>query len=189
MSCLLNLNENAESALSRRLEHKSTSAPTRPSMISHSIIPAASDRSVLATHGNVSVSTKQFRLFRQTSLPWPEPPIRAELFSVERLEQHAESLAAAQHIAPNSKRGRPLVNRLYDNARVLTETYRAVVRAHSAHHPITPAAEWLLDNFHIVDEQIREIKGDLPPGFYRRLRRCCRNGYSGWVLTCRDGQT
>ena len=78
-------------------------------------------------------------------------------------------LAAAQHVASNPKRGLPLAKRLNDNARVLTESHRAVVRASSAHQSITPAAEWLRDNFHVVDEQIREIKGDLPPGFYRRL--------------------
>ena len=122
----------------------------------------------IGARGNVG-STAPFRVFRQTGLKSPEPPIRAELFSVERLEQHAESLAAAQHVASNPKRGLPLAKRLNDNARVLTESHRAVVRASSARQPITPAAEWLRDNFHVVDEQIREIKGDLPPGFYRRL--------------------
>ena len=126
------------------------------------------------------MSPSPFRVFRQTSLKSPEPPIRAELFSVERLEQHAESLAAAQHIAPNPKRGRPLAKRLYDNARVLTETYRAIVQASSAHQPITPAAEWLLDNFHIVDEQIREIKSDLPPGFYRKLPKLADGPLQGY---------
>ena len=123
----------------------------------------------IAARGNAGSSHAPFRVFRQTRLKSPEPPIRAELFSVERLEQHAESLAAAQHVAPNPKRGLPLAKRLNDNARVLTESYRAVVRASSARQPITPAAEWLRDNFHVVDEQIREIKDDLPPGFYRRL--------------------
>src|SRR4030095_8475275 len=33
----------------------------------------------------------------------------------------------------------------------------------------SPAPEWLLNNFHIVEEQIREIQEDLPPGFYREL--------------------
>ena len=47
--------------------------------------------------------------------------------------------------------------------------YRAIVKATYAHQSITPAAEWLLDNFHVVDEQIREIRDDLPPGFYRKL--------------------
>ena len=94
-----------------------------------------------------------------------EPPIRAELFSLERLEEHAKSLAKAQRIDPKLKMGRSLAPRLHDNTRVLTETYRAIVRANHAHQPITPAAEWLLDNFHVVDEQIREITNDLPPGF------------------------
>ena len=40
-------------------------------------------------------------------LPNLEEPIRAELFSLERLEQHAESLAAAQAITGKASRGRP----------------------------------------------------------------------------------
>ncbi len=110
----------------------------------------------------------------------PEPPIRSELFSVERLEQHAESLAVAQRIAPNLKSGRLLSPRLYDNTKVLTESYRAIVRATSANRAITPAAEWLLDNFHIVDAQIREIKIDLPPGFYRMLPKLVDGPLQGY---------
>lgn len=110
----------------------------------------------------------------------PDPPIRAELFSVERLEQHAESLAAAQRIDPKLKMGRRLAPRLYDNTIVLTEAYRAIVQATYASQPITPAAEWLLDNFHIVDEQIREIKGDLPAGFYRRLPKLADGPLQGY---------
>jgi cyclic beta-1,2-glucan synthetase len=126
------------------------------------------------------LSTSPFRVFRETSSGSPEAPIRAELFSVERLEQHAASLAAAQRIATTPKRGRPLAKRLSDNGRILTETYRAIVRASSAHQPITPAAEWLLDNFHVVDEQIREIKGDLPPGYYRKLPKLADGPLQGY---------
>ena len=110
----------------------------------------------------------------------PEPPIRGELFSIERLEQHAESLAKAQRVAPKAKAGRRLTPRLYDNTKVLTETYRAIVRATNARQPITPAAEWLLDNFHVVDEQIREIKDDLPPGFYRLLPKLADGPLQGY---------
>ncbi|MBW8885099.1 MAG: glycosyl transferase, partial [Planctomycetia bacterium] len=109
-----------------------------------------------------------------------EPPIRAELFSVERLEQHAESLAVAQQVRVNGGRGRLLNPRLYDNTRVLTESYRAIVRATSAHRAITPAAEWLLDNFHVIDEQIREIKIDLPAGFYRMLPKLASGPLQGY---------
>ncbi|HTK79047.1 MAG TPA: glucoamylase family protein [Rhizomicrobium sp.] len=110
----------------------------------------------------------------------PRPPIRAELFSVERLEQHAESLAVAQRVAPRIKRGRPLAPRLDDNTNVLTDAYSAIVRATSAQQAITPAAEWLLDNFHIVNEQIREIKNDLPPGFYRMLPKLADGPLEGY---------
>ena len=109
-----------------------------------------------------------------------EPPIRAELFSVERLEQHAESLAAAQRLSPRLRSGRLLTPRLYDNSRVLIETYRAIVRATTEHQQITPAAEWLLDNFHVIDEQIREIKNDLPPGYYRKLPKLAEGPLQGY---------
>ncbi|MGD0867796.1 MAG: glycosyl transferase, partial [Rhizomicrobium sp.] len=109
-----------------------------------------------------------------------EPPIRAELFSVERLEQHAESLATAQRLSPRLRSGRLLTPRLYDNTKVLTETYRAIVKATLEHQQITPAAEWLLDNFHIVDEQIREIKNDLPPGYYRKLPKLVDGPLQGY---------
>jgi cyclic beta-1,2-glucan synthetase len=95
--------------------------------------------------------------------------IRAELFSVERLEQHAESLAAAQSVSPNPGDAGAHAARLRENAKVLVASYRVIVQATRAHQAITPAAEWLLENFHIVEEQIREIEDDLPPGYYRRL--------------------
>ena len=101
-------------------------------------------------------------LRRRKPLGTPQPPIRAELFSVERLEQHAESLAVAQRVVAGAKRGRSIRPRLQDNAHVVIETYRAVVRATLANRPITPAAEWLLDNYHVVDEQIKREIEDRP---------------------------
>ena len=101
--------------------------------------------------------------------PGLEEPIRAELFGVERLEQHAESLAAAQITTGDLRRGRLLTPRVLENGRVLVKSYRTIARAIREEKAITPAAEWLVDNFHIVDEQLREIIDDLPPGYYRQL--------------------
>ena len=118
--------------------------------------------------------------FGSRHLVRPNQPIRAELFSVERLEEHAGSLAAAQSTASKPKRVQPLTLRLYDNAHVLNDAYRAIVKAVDAHQSITPAAEWLLDNFHVVDEQIREIKDDLPPSFYRKLPKLADGPLEGY---------
>lgn len=84
-----------------------------------------------------------------------EEPIRSELFSSERLEQHAESLATAQPVSATARASRPLLPRVLDNGRVLLDAYRILGRAIRAERAITPAAEWLVDNFHIVDEQLR----------------------------------
>jgi cyclic beta-1,2-glucan synthetase len=120
------------------------------------------------------------RTARQVNLPHSEAPIRSELFSVERLEQHAQSLAAAQHVATGSQHGLPLDRRLRENTKVLGEAYRTIAQAFHAHQPITPAAEWLLDNFHVVEEQVREIKHDLPPGYYRKLPKLAEGPLQGY---------
>jgi cyclic beta-1,2-glucan glucanotransferase len=109
-----------------------------------------------------------------------EGPIRSELFSVERLEQHAATLAAAQRVSDDSDKGKPLTARLDENARVISDAYRAIVKTSRAHRSVPPAAEWLLDNYHIVDEQIREIKDDLPPGYYRKLPKLIEGHLAGY---------
>lgn len=107
-------------------------------------------------------------------------PIRAELFSLERLEQHAESLAAAQVVASKTMRGHPLIPRVRENGRVLLDSYRATSLAIEQGRSITPAAEWLVDNFHIVDEQLREIQDDLPTGYYHTLPKLASGHLEGY---------
>src|SRR5580765_9106836 len=116
------------------------------------------------------------RMARQS----PEDPIRAELFGIERLEQHAESLAAAQAVMKRSGRGQRLLQRVEHNGRVLRESYRVIANAIQEERAITPAAEWLVDNFHVVDEQLREIRDDLPPGFYRELPKLVEGPLAGY---------
>jgi cyclic beta-1,2-glucan synthetase len=103
------------------------------------------------------------------SRPGLDEPIRSELFSIERLEEFAERLGEEHRIARGFQRGRPLLARLRENGAVLLESYRAVAEAIREERTISPAAEWLVDNFHIVEEQLREIREDLPPRFYREL--------------------
>ena len=109
-----------------------------------------------------------------------DEPIRSELFSVERLESHADSLAAAQRVLARPSRGRPVLARLTENAKVLDEAYRVIADATRDGRPIAPAAEWLLDNFHVVEEQIREIKSYLPPRYYSELPKLAEGHLAGY---------
>jgi cyclic beta-1,2-glucan synthetase len=98
-----------------------------------------------------------------------DEPIRGPLFSLERLEEHAQSLAAAQTVTRDSRIGRSLMPRLLENERVMLRAYNAITAAVRESRTITPAAEWLIDNHHVLDEQIREVRHDLPLGYYRQL--------------------
>ncbi len=124
-----------------------------------------------------------FRAFGRASqaAPWDnEESIRGELFSIERLEQHAESLAAAQPVTARPMTRRSLAVRLRDNESVLLQAYRTIASAVGDGRAITPAAEWLLDNYHLVEEQIREIRDDLPPGYYRQLPKLAAGPFAGY---------
>ena len=113
--------------------------------------------------------------------PWNNrDPIRSELFSVERLEEHARSLAAAQPVTPKAAKGNPLVGQLVDNETVLLNAYRTIANAISEERAITPAAEWLIDNYHVVERQIRDIRSDLPPGYYRQLPKLAEGPFAGY---------
>src|ERR1700733_12708559 len=95
--------------------------------------------------------------------------IRSEILSTERLAQFAENLASEHfHVVPGGK-GEPLTKRLLDNDEKLRECYRSISDAINESIEMPPAAEWVVDNYFVLEEQIREIHNDLPPGYYRKL--------------------
>src|SRR6266850_981816 len=96
-------------------------------------------------------------------------PIREELYSIERLEQYAATLAAEHKIAEKPHRVNLLLPRLEENGRKLIAAYKSLAESIREEHVISPAAEWLVDNFHIVEEQVREIREDLPKSYYYEL--------------------
>src|SRR5882724_8199067 len=99
------------------------------------------------------------RLPSFTDLP---EPIREVILGAERLEQHALDLAALHQVRPGRRGDRRLSPRVLENGQVLLDAYRSIAAAIRDERDTTPAAEWLVDNFHLVDEQLREIREDLP---------------------------
>jgi cyclic beta-1,2-glucan synthetase len=64
---------------------------------------------------------------------------------------------------------------------VLLAGYRTIAATVLAKHEITPAAEWILDNFHVVDEQIQGIRDHLPGSYYRRLPKIAAGHLAGYA--------
>ncbi len=97
-----------------------------------------------------------------------EPPLSAELFSADQMERHGATLAAAHSL--DSRRGQDLLlRRLSDNEKTLTHTYSLLARSIEQDRRITPAGEWLMDNFYLIEEQIRTARIHLPKGYSREL--------------------
>ena len=126
------------------------------------------------------LSRLKFGAFQNSFGKSDEDPIRAELFSVERLEQFAAVLAAEQKEVAQPKIFRKLLPRLEDNGKVLVSAYRSLAEAIRKERAISPAAEWLVDNFHIVEEQLREIREDLPKSYYRELPKLTQGDFAGY---------
>ena len=102
-----------------------------------------------------------------------EPPLRSVLLSADQMEQHGHSLAAS-HTVSTGRGSERLVTRLSENEESLLNTCKLLAETIKANRRIAPAGEWLLDNFYLIEEQIRTAKKHLPKGYSRQLPRLAR---------------
>src|SRR6185436_14035618 len=107
----------------------------------------------------------------------PTPP---PLFSHEQLESHACALAAAHTLSADPRRARPLLPRLDASATRLEEAYQFLSTiARSDPQPVA-SEDWLRDNYHLVQDQVREVRQDLPRKFYLELPKLADGPYRGY---------
>ena len=99
-----------------------------------------------------------------------ETPLRSELFSSSQMEEHGKTLAGL-HALGGAHAPERLLTRLAENEGVLLDVRDMLIEVVKANRRITPAGEWLLDNFYLIEEQIRAAKRLLPKGYARGLPR------------------
>jgi len=107
-----------------------------------------------------------------------EPPLRAELFSIDQMEQHGRTLAGWHKVSLEPTRDR-LLWRLSENERILADAVNLLADTIRANRRITPAGEWLLDNFYLIEEQIRLAKRHLPTEYSRELPHLLNGSSAG----------
>ena len=127
--------------------------------------------------GNIfdRLKLRRLRAFRRRrtaarTKPEQEPALRSELFSADQMERHGHILAGQHRLSPRSS-ANLLLARLDDNEAVLIHTCERLTAATRHRRRITPAGEWLLDNFYLIEEQIRIARRHLPKGYSRALPR------------------
>ncbi|CAB3785199.1 Cyclic beta-(1,2)-glucan synthase NdvB [Pararobbsia alpina] len=107
-----------------------------------------------------------------------EPLLRSELFSADQMEHHGQHLAR-QHRLSAASATDGLLARLSDNETMLASSCEMLTAATVSSRRPTPAAEWLLDNYYLIEDQIRTARQHLPEGYSRELPRLANGPSSG----------
>ncbi|WP_212624900.1 glucoamylase family protein [Pseudomonas sp. PP3] len=107
-----------------------------------------------------------------------EPILRSELFSADQMASHGITLAGQHRLTSLSSRD-SMLRRLDDNEQLLKRSCTALSNAQLSSRRVTPAAEWLLDNFFLVEEHIRTARSHLPKGYSRELPRLINGPSAG----------
>ena len=106
------------------------------------------------------------------------PPLRSELFTKHQMEHHAESLALL-HQLDYTEAPEQLIKRLSDNEEVLTRVINLLQDSVKEKTRISPAGEWLLDNYYLIEEQILTGKRYLPKRYSKGLPRLINTASAG----------
>lgn len=102
---------------------------------------------------------------------------RGELFTREQLVRHAQTLASDHHLG-NHPAKNLLLTRLRDNEEVI-RTFNGIIVGMEPGRRITPAAEWLIDNFYLIEEQIQMARQHLPSSYSKELPRILSGCFTG----------
>jgi cyclic beta-1,2-glucan synthetase len=98
-----------------------------------------------------------------------QAPVRAEIFGPQRFAQHGRSLGATHSAERSSAFAASFFPRLRSNILVLRQAHRYIGERAKSGYDISPAAEWLLDNFHLIEAQLKEVHEGLPRSYFRAL--------------------
>ncbi len=97
-----------------------------------------------------------------------EEPIRAQLLSASQMETFGKSLAG-RHTLSTKPAEDHLLTRLADSEKLLTEVRKLLTGSIKEKHRVTPAGEWLIDNFYLIEEHIRIAKLHFPKKYSEDL--------------------
>ena len=95
-----------------------------------------------------------------------EAPIPAELFNADQLERHGITLAWSHRLA-ETRVSDKLLDQLSKSEVNLITSYDSL--SNKEPESFSPAREWFLDNYYVIQEQIHAIRRHLPKGYGRAL--------------------
>lgn len=107
-----------------------------------------------------------------------EEPLRVELFSTEQMERFGKTLASTHKLSTSPTKDY-LLKRLADNEIVLAQARKLLSESLKNKVRITPAGEWLIDNYYLIEENIRSAKINFPKAYSEGLPQLSNNSSVG----------
>lgn len=114
------------------------------------------------------------------SEPTVKPPVDSQTSDADQLEGRAHRLAAGHTVSRRPGSEPALLDRLQEQGEILRDAYEYFVQVSEAQEALSYAAEWLLDNFYVVQQALRQVREDMPKGYYRQLPKLDTSPLEGY---------
>ena len=103
-------------------------------------------------------------------------------FNISFLRESAINLAETHSVAGRSKKINPVQPILDESKKTLLDAYRILSKLAKSDKELTPAGEWLIDNFYIIQEQIIQVGLDFPKEFQKSIPKLEKGEHKGLPL-------
>lgn len=107
-----------------------------------------------------------------------EEPLREQLFSSDQMQRFGKALAAKHKLSSKPAKDH-LLKRLANNEATLQEVRKLLTDSIKKKYQLTPAGEWLIDNFYLIEEHIRIAKTHFPKNYSEDLPQLADGNSTG----------
>ncbi|MBB6217860.1 cellobiose phosphorylase [Anaerosolibacter carboniphilus] len=109
--------------------------------------------------------------------------IKDVLLNPEELNHHAKEIAKTHNVSGKHKSTQALLYRLENNYKMIFSVYKRFNEDAKMNRDISPASEWLLDNFYKIEEQVKEVRQNLMKDKFIKLDTLSSGFLKGYPRT------
>lgn len=107
--------------------------------------------------------------------------INGTMLEKSQLEKHLEKIASSHNITTKTQKDTYPIPQLIENFKTIEEVYNLLNEHLKLGINIHPAGEWLLDNFYIIEETVKQIEKELPLNKYMNFVGIANGEYKGFA--------
>ena len=107
--------------------------------------------------------------------------IKGTVLDEKQLESYLEKIASSHNTTTKSQKDTYPIPQMLENFKTIQEVYNVLNEHLKLGINVHPAGEWLLDNFYIIEETVKQIQKDLPLNKYVNFVGIANGEYRGFA--------